>query len=248
MKQRRLRKEVKFGILILVCSLVLVLAYRGLHKEEPVKVEKVAEKDKVKPVAQKEVKHKIMLDAGHGGYDPGCISEKGTTEKKVALDVTLKAGKILESKGIDVEYTRKSDKITWESDNAADLIERSKMANDEKVELFISVHANFSDIDPEHVRGNEVWYSEKNKGSKKAAQLVLNSLAAAKYTDNRGLHSDAETPISVLYYNRMPSILVELGFLSNPQDEKIMASKEGQEKLAQALAQGILDYIETLKK
>ena len=247
MKQRKLRKEVKFGLLILICSLLLVVVSKSIHKEKSdISVVKVQMEEQKKPDEKKEVKHKIMLDAGHGGYDPGCISEKGATEKKIALDVTMQAGKILEEKGIEVEYTRTSDKIPWESDNAADLIERSEMANKKKVELFVSIHANFSDIDPENVRGNEVWYSEKNKGSKKAAQLVLDSLAEAKYTDNRGLHSDSETPISVLYYNHMPSILVELGFLSNPEDEKVMTSKEGQKKLANALAEGILDYIETL--
>ena len=249
MKKRKLRKEAKATLVILLSCCLVFLYYLVSDKDEKPNTDKkegiVEEKKQQK--TEKEIKYKVMLDAGHGGYDPGCVSESGATEKGIVLPITMRAGEILEQHGIAVEYTRTSDDIPWENDNATDLIYRSELANESDVELFVSIHINFIDENPDEIKGNEVWYSEKNTGSMEAAEYVLGALADINYTDNRGLHSDATTPLSVLYYNRMPSILVELGFLSNPDDEKFMTSKKGQEAIANGLAQGVIEYIQTLE-
>ena len=193
---------------------------------------------------------RIVVDAGHGGHDTGTIGPDGLMEKDLVLDVSLRLGRLLESRlGADVIYTR-------DDDTFIPLETRTAIANEKQADLFISVHAN-SSPDPE-ARGVETYYlnftsspdalevaARENAVSEKSIHelqdLVKKITLKEKIDESRELASDVETslyqglsaknsvmpnrgvkkaPFVVLIGANMPSILAEISFVSNPIDEQ----------------------------
>lgn len=172
---------------------------------------------------------KICLDCGHGGKDPGAIGN-GLKEKDIVLRVGEKVTKILRRHNVEVAHTRTSDVFV-------ELHERARIANNAKVDIFVSLHCNaFSSAS---AQGVEVFsYPSSTKG-KMLAKDILDSIIADKlYTKNRGVKHDN---FAVLRATKMPSALVELGFISNTEDIEIMVNK--QDELAAAVAKGILKHL-----
>jgi N-acetylmuramoyl-L-alanine amidase len=222
----------------------------------------------------------IVIDAGHGGRDPGA---KGSFsyEKNITLAIALKTGEYIKNnlKDVTVVYTRKRD-------STLNLSDRPKIANKVNADLFISIHANLTDT--KKVKGtetfimgltqdernlevamkeNEVIYLEKDYSTKyegfdpkspesyvmftlmqnifKEQSTNLASKIQTQYTDNnkrfdRGVK---QAGFWVLYNTTMPSVLTEVGFISNPDEEKYINSKEGQDNIASALFRACRDYI-----
>lgn len=98
-------------------------------------------------VYAKSTKETIMIDAGHGGYDVGSISNFDDYEKDINLDIALLVGKQLKSYGYNVVYTRTSDSVSWPSDNKKDLQARCNLAQKKNADLFVSIHLNSSEYD-----------------------------------------------------------------------------------------------------
>jgi N-acetylmuramoyl-L-alanine amidase len=223
-------------------------------------------------------KFKVTLDAGHGGKDFGaCYS--GHIEKNVALAVTLKVGKLLEStSGFEVIYTRKTDVFI-------DLVERANIANRADANIFVSIHCNANkNTDASgtetYVMGmtknasalavakaeNAVITLEKDYKQKyenydpKAPESMVgitlsieqyldNSIALAgkvqdHFTDdlNKKSRGVKQAPYMVLHKAYMPRILIEMGFISNPEDAADLDSDGGQDKIARAIADAIISY------
>lgn len=192
----------------------------------------------------KQSKGKVVLDPGHGGYDEGSSSKDGAKEKDITLNMTLMTGEYLKQEGYEVVYTRTSDTILWKENNIEDLKARSDIANKASADVFVSIHTNYSDVDQTNVVGNEVWIRNSNKKNIELADAVHDKLVSLNYTQDRGIKDDEESPLYILYYNKLPSILIETGFLSNKSDASVLVSKEGQENIAKAIAQGIMEYLE----
>lgn len=209
-----------------------------IYKKQQAKQEEIKRQNKAKAA-----KFMVMLDAGHGGYDAGSESKKGDKEKDITLAITKKTGALLEDYGIQVLYTRTSDKVAWKSDNVEDLNTRSALANASQADLFVSIHTNYSDEAKEKTAGSEVWFSKHNAGSEKIATILEKALRDDGYTKSRGLRDDGEAPLSVLYYNDIPSVLVETGFLSNSKDAALLSKAAGQERIAKAMTKGILNAL-----
>ena len=231
----------KKGSLWLILGILVVVFSLLLHTNKEVENVK-----KVEPTIRHEeivFEHKVLLDAGHGGYDAGCESVNNHLEKDVNLAITLKAGAILAKHGVEVVYTRDSDQVIWEDNNIKDLRKRSEIANASKADLFISIHANSND--DESIKGYEIWYSDVNKGSKALADIMAEFFMKDPYSTDRGVRNDEYAPLSLLYYNKIPSILIECGFLTNPEDEKILISEQGQNDIANRIAQGILASLDS---
>ncbi|MEZ5364634.1 MAG: N-acetylmuramoyl-L-alanine amidase [Bryobacterales bacterium] len=219
---------------------------------------------------------RVVIDAGHGGHDPGNIGPTGLQEKDVVLDVAMRLGKLIESKlGAEVLYTRQDDRFL-------ELSQRPKVANDSGADLFISVHANA--YSGASVRGIETFYlnfttdpwalkvaSRENAASDHSVhelQDLLGKIALKEKIDesrefalkmqgalygglsketsglrNRGVR---QAPLIVLIGAKMPAILAEIGFLSNPTDEKLFKSSAYRAKVAEKLFDGIEGYVNTL--
>ena len=219
----------------------------------------------------------IVLDAGHGGKDPGAVSPRGTKEKDITLKIVQLLGKKLEKNlGCQVVYTRDSDVFI-------PLTKRTKIANEVNGKLFISVHAN-SHKD-KRVRGFETYLLrpgktqdakdiahrenrviktyENNDQYKKldTEQIIMASMAQSSFMqESERLAIEIQNQIGEVLtkqrYNRgvkqagfqvlvgasMPNILIELGFITNREEEKLLLSSNYQEKLAQAIFEAIATF------
>jgi len=219
-------------------------------------------------------KLRIVVDAGHGGWDLGTVGRRGLLEKDLVLEIAQRLGKLLESRlGADVILTRNDD-------NYIPLDERAGMANQSQADLFISVHANYSDLPS--ARGVETYYTnffsapnakdletrdpnrgknansatlsaaelhEKIEQSRRLAASVQRSLYGTLSVQNPGLRDRGvkEASYVVLTETAMPGILAEVSFVSSPTDEQKLRSDGYREEIAEALYRGIARYAASAK-
>ena len=218
----------------------------------------------------------VVLDPGHGGSDTGTIGPGGMTEKVLVLDVALRLKSLLEERlGTKVTLTRDRDRFVA-------LEDRTAIANQQKADLFISIHGNASRA--RRVTGAETFFlnftssasdrevaSRENASSQKTIQDLENLLHQITLGDynaeskdlahvvqknlfsgiqkhrsgfrNRGVKT---APFIVLIGAKMPSILTEIGFLSNPSEEKFLKSKKGRKQVVESLYTGIEQYFRAL--
>ena len=176
--------------------------------------------------------YSIMLDAGHGGArDPGAVYE-GRQEKDDNLKLVLAIGEILSDRGIDVEYTRTTD--VYETP-----YEKAMKANQAGVDLFISIHRNSFPADNE-VEGVESLIYDLSGLKYKMAQDINEQLEGVGFVN---LGVKARPDLVVLKRTKMPAILVEAGFLNSDTDNRLFDNNF--EDIAQAIADGILDTLES---
>lgn len=199
----------------------------------------------------------VVIDAGHGGSDPGALAKDENSEvlydddgeillkeKDVNLSVALKVNKHLENAGVNVMMTRSKDEYL-------ELRKIADIANEAKASLFVSIHSNSVDGIP-GANGTEVLYfdtdgkSEYGITSKELADNILDEVISATDMFDRGLK---ERPgLAVLKWTEMPAALVEMGFITNSGDRKKMTNFDWQEKMAKAIADGIVESISKLEK
>lgn len=188
---------------------------------------------------------KVVLDAGHGGADPGAIGSGGTKEKDVTLQIALKTGAILKNHGVSVVYTREKDLATTKK---LETSERVSIANKAKADLFVSIHANsFTD---KTAKGQETYAYKRGTTGYKLAESIQKELVAASGLRNRGVKTAS---YYVLLHTSMPAVLVETAFISNPDEERLLKDSAWQQKTAVAIAKGILNtlgikYVESAVK
>lgn len=180
---------------------------------------------------------KVVLDPGHGGYDSGAVGPTGKYEKDVTLAITLKVGQILKDNGIEVVYTRDSDKVSWPSNVSEDLKKRVQIAKDANAQYFVSIHANSA---TPAANGTETFYYESNAGGKKLAQEIQNKLISVTGLNNRGIKT---ANFYVIKNLDIPAALVEVAFISNPTEEKLLTNIDFQNKAAGAIAEGIINTV-----
>jgi N-acetylmuramoyl-L-alanine amidase len=222
----------------------------------------------------------VVIDAGHGGKDPGTIGYRHVEEKNIALAVALKLGAYIKKylPGVKVVFTR-------DKDDFIPLEERGHIANKAQGDLFISIHCNSSPARSAH--GTEIYFlglhhtkdayevmkkensvvKLENNNDKKSQlseeQLLIYELANSGYMSNaekfaedidhqfkdrarRHSRGIKQAGFIVLYYASMPAVLVELGFISNPREEKFLHSKYGQTIMASALFRAVRKYKEQI--
>ncbi len=232
-----------------------------------------------------EKKWVVVIDAGHGGKDPGALGAI-SKEKNINLAIALKAGSYIEQnlQNVEVLYTRKTDVFVG-------LYERAEFANKNKADLFISIHANA--ISKKTIKGTETWIMGLAKDDqnlevamKENEVILLEDDFTTKYENfdpkspesyimftvmqntyreqslylasniqnqfrNRAGRVDLgvkQAGFLVLYMTSMPSVLIETGFLTNPEEEKYLGTKEGQDYLASAIYRATRDYINEIDK
>lgn len=188
-------------------------------------------------------KKSVILDAGHGIPDKGASSEAGHSESEINLKIASKTKKLLEKSKIKVILTR-TNKFSL-SDSATnnkrdDLNERVKIRDNSDADLFVSIHMNY--FPQTKYSGAQVFYNDSLDESKTAARFVQKSLRdLIDPGNNREIKSDND--IFVLKNAKIPSILVECGFLSNPEEAELLNTDEYQNKVSWAIYCGICNYL-----
>lgn len=192
-----------------------------------------------------DAKKVIMLDAGHGGTDPGAMGEldgKTINEKDLTLSITYKVKAILEANGYKTSMTRTGDTLP-------SLSERPEQANEEGCALFISIHINSAEV--EEANGTEVYWSQENVdkmpdakvNGKDFAEYVLNGMLKYMNSTNRGIR---QANWAVTRRSDMPAVLAEVGFISNEDELRDMCSDDYQNKTAKGIAEGIINMLHQL--
>ena len=182
----------------------------------------------------------VVLDAGHGGKDPGSLGydEDGktilATEKDMNLTITLMVYEMLMNQGVNVILTRKDDTYIG-------LVERAEIANKHKAELFVSIHNN-SIPDPEY-KGSMVLYSLKSKGGRTLASNILKEMTKSAKTENKGLRDG--TNMAVIRNTAMPAVIVECGCLTNAEELENLMDIDFLYSLAEGITEGILLTLES---
>jgi len=180
----------------------------------------------------------ICLDPGHGGDDPGAIGPSGTLEKDNNLAIALLLRDLLESNGGTVILTRDTDRnvSTSHSSTSAELAARVAIATDGNVDIFISIH-NDSFTSKEAMGTTTFHYGDAD--SIKLANFVQKNLVTELGTKDRSARFGS---FYVIRYTKMVGILVEVAFISNPEEEVLLSSTDGRAKIAESLFQGITNY------
>ncbi|WP_317367776.1 N-acetylmuramoyl-L-alanine amidase [uncultured Tyzzerella sp.] len=173
---------------------------------------------------------KIFIDPGHGGKNPGAIGPNGLHEADVNLDIGLKLGRILSNWGYEVDYSRTTN-------TTVTLSERARLANQWGADYFVSIHCN-SNVNPE-ANGTSTYFYRKGIIAESFALTVNNSLIRQIERKDLGIFS---ANFAVLRLTRMPAILVETAFISNPYEANLLATNTFRQNCAVGIANGIAEF------
>ncbi|HWI62626.1 MAG TPA: N-acetylmuramoyl-L-alanine amidase, partial [Symbiobacteriaceae bacterium] len=194
----------------------------------------------------------VVIDPGHGGEETGAVGPGGHIEKDINLAVGLRLKTVLEQAGAKVLITRTEDtrvlpRERWGEATSTvertqlDLAARSAVANGAGADLFVSVHANGG---PPGDGGTEVYWASSNLNallSQKLAGIAQQELLAALGLSDRGAK---QRPFNVIRMSDAPGMLVEMGFMTDPGEEQLLASAHGQQAAAEAIAKAVRRYFE----
>ncbi|WP_306532445.1 N-acetylmuramoyl-L-alanine amidase family protein [Bacillus toyonensis] len=173
----------------------------------------------------------IIIDPGHGGNDPGSIGPNGTKEKDITLKTAKNIQKKLEEKGMTVILTR-------EDDTFVPLKNRVAISQNKSADLFLSIH--YDGFTTNDVKGVTTYYYKGLK-EQALAETIHEHLFKHIQAKNRGVKSG---DYYVLRENQKPSILLELGYITNPEDEERMNSQQFQADVASGIVNGVIKYFE----
>lgn len=188
----------------------------------------------------------IVIDAGHGKPDEGAESSRGTTEAETNLKIALKLQNLLEQSGSSVILTRSDENAIYDIDSKtlrqkkiSDIHNRVKIGNESSADIFVSIHLN--KIPQQQYDGWQTFYNAKNADGQKLAVSIQNNLNDAIQKENNRVAKSIEN-IYIVKHVEIPITIVECGFLSNPDEEKLLLEDEYQNKLAWGIYNGIIDY------
>lgn len=190
---------------------------------------------------------RIFIDAGHGGVDPGAINKFGENESLINLEISKYLMSFLESTGYEVVMTRynanalynEGANTTIREKKNEDLDKRIKKINSSKADLVVSIHLNA--FTQSQYYGAQSFYKNKCEKSKLAAQIIQNNLKNI-LDKNNGRVPQAKKDLKVLDESIIPTVLIECGFVSNPEEGKLLSTADYQEKVAWAIYAGIIEY------
>jgi len=186
----------------------------------------------------------VVLDAGHGGSDPGKVGINGAEEKAINLAIVLRLKQFLEANDVRVVLTRENDAGLYDEDSdarkAQDMKRRVTVIEEAEAALAVSVHQN--SYPEEYVHGAQVFYYENSKEGQKLAQVLQTNLAA--YLDPGNTRQiKANDSYYLLKKTKLPIVIAECGFLSNAEEAQKLCDPLYQERIAWALHMGILRYL-----
>lgn len=187
----------------------------------------------------------IVIDPGHGGFDPGKKGNKGRDEKHLNLEISLYLGQYLEENGYRVIMTREEDVDLYKDDGSGrrmktiDLVNRKDIVIKNKPHALVSIHLN--SFPQSQYYGAQTFYSSDNDKSKELALLIQEELIRILDNDNKRavLHKD---DLYIIKGLDIPAVLVECGFLSNPQEEEKLNNPSYQQDVAWSIYVGLERY------
>ncbi len=222
---------------ILSSAIVLMLVYFAIH----FKVE-------AKPAyVQYQSRPQIILDAGHGGMDGGAVGVNGVVEKEINLSITMNLKELLQLNGFEVILTRNSDasihdpsETTIAGQKRSDMYHRMDIIEDHPNALFLSIHQNIYSNSTS--RGAQIFYSPNHEQSELLAQTIQTVFQQRLQLDNTRQIKEAGDNLFLLYNAKIPAVLVECGFLSNPDECSLLCDEIYQKQVAYILYLSLLDF------
>ncbi len=188
----------------------------------------------------------VVIDAGHGGRDPGKVGVDGSLEKDVNLSIAWKLKEYLEASDVMVVMTREDDNGLYSdsdsSKKAADMKERCEIINQTAPALTVSIHQN--SYHQEEVRGGQVFYYKGSEKGKRLADLIQERFDYVLGGKN-SRKAKANDNYYLLLHARTPIVIVECGFLSNWEEAQLLGTEEYQDRLAWTIHMGIMEYLNT---
>lgn len=194
-------------------------------------------------ITGKGTKELIIIDAGHGGFDPGKVGTTGTLEKDINLMIAQKIKVVLEESGYTVVMTRETDMALCDASakkkKLEDLKARVSLINEKKPALTISIHQNSYSAG---TKGAQVFYYKNSEESHAFATIMQETV---KEVMDDGNHRVEKGNDSYYMLKKTEGIfaIIECGFLSNPQEEVLLNSDNYQQKMAEAIAEGIENFL-----
>ena len=174
----------------------------------------------------------VLIDAGHGGFDVGAVGVTGTEEQKLNLEIALELERVLELRGVPCTMTR-TDEGALAKNKSDDMDKRASLIRNSSAKIMVSIHMNAFAQDSS-VSGPQVFYQVGSIRGGRLAGIVQEKLNALG--GKRKCKSD---DLMVLRAGNAPAILVECGFITNPEEEALLQEKSYQKKLAEAIADGL---------
>ena len=188
----------------------------------------------------------VVIDAGHGSPDEGAESANGVTEAQTNLKIALKVQNLLEQAGCTVILTRSDENAIYDVNSKtlrqkknSDIKNRVKIGNESSADIFVSIHLN--KIPQSQYYGWQTFYKQGNEQGKNLATCIQNSLNEAIQKENKRVPLKIDN-IYIIKNVEIPTSIIECGFLSNSEEEKLLLQDDYQNKLAWVLYTGIINY------
>ena len=191
---------------------------------------------------EKDKKVTIVVDPGHGGEDPGKVGSNDVLEKDLNLQIAKKVIKLLKKEGIQVVTTREDDNVP--TAKREDLEQRIKLINETKPTLTVCIHQN--SFPEASVKGAQVFYYTPSEEGREVAQIVQEELRLVDSENQREIK--ANETYYMLKNTEVPTIIVECGFLTNPEEAEKLTNEDYQDQIAKAVCDGIIKWLEKEKK
>ena len=235
----------KSNILLVVLILLLSIAIYSLN---------FTSGNALSTAKAQEAQHVIMLDPGHGGEDPGAVSDySGIKESTINLYIAKKVKEDLEKAGYKILMTRAEDRLEYTPGTRSvtemrrqDLTRRKKMMDEDGAEVVVSIHLN-KFLQTQYF-GAQTFYPESSPESQKLAGFIQDSLKQLVDPTNKRVAmvkgKPGDPPIIILRNLKTPTAVVECGFLSNQEEEKKLGTVEYQDKLAVGISDGVKKFFE----
>lgn len=233
------RRLINLITIVSLCLVLCVIQTSGIQRK--------TEQTVALPVSNKV----IVIDAGHGVPDEGAESSRGTSEAETNLNIALKLQSLLEQSGATVILTRSDENAIYDIDaktlkqkKISDLKNRVKIGNESSADIFVSIHLN--KIPQQQYYGWQTFYKSGDEKSIKLAKSIQSNLNEAIQRENTRVPMKLDT-VYIMKKVEVPITIVECGFLSNPEEEKLLLDDEYQNKLAWGIYAGIVDYFNEQK-
>lgn len=221
------RKIELFMILFLLMGAIIASWKLSELTANVSKEEKKAKKDQVV----------IVVDPGHGGEDPGKVGINDVLEKDLNLQIAKKVKKLLEEAGIKIVMTRTNDKVP--DAKKEDLNQRVQLINETKPKLALCIHQNsYPDA---KIKGAQVFYHTITPEAEDVASIVQEQIRTVDPTNTRQIKEN--DTYFMLKNTQVPTIIVECGFLTNPDEAAKLTQEDYQDKLAQAICEGVVKWL-----
>ena len=195
-------------------------------------------------VVEPNAKPVVVIDSGHGGFDPGKVGVDGSLEKEINLEIAMKLKKYLELEDIEVVMTRESDVGFYREDDTSkkivDMRNRCQLINDVDPDLAVSIHQN--SYQEESIYGGQVFYYKGSAKGKELAEILQERFSYVLGAENRRL-AKANGDYYLLLNVKKPIVIVECGFLSNRKEAALLQQEDYQDRLAWTIHMGIMEYL-----